>query len=135
DWFHIVEIKALENPDSWPRLHAQSSLVERYTDLILKICDDHHTRATFFILGWVAERHPQLIARIHNAGHELATHSFWHRKVYELTPETFLKDLRDSIEAIESALPSSPSSTTRHSPLPPPPSPSPLATRHSPIRG
>ena len=117
DWFHIVEVRALEDPNQWPKLHAQSSLVERYTDLILKICDDHNTRATFFILGWVAERHPQLLARIHNAGHELATHSFWHRKVYELTPDTFLQDLRDSIDAITSALPSSPSSTTRHSPL------------------
>lgn len=61
DWFHIVEIKAVEDPDLWPRLSAESSLVERYTDLILKICDEGKARATFFILGWIADGHPTLI--------------------------------------------------------------------------
>lgn len=100
DWFHIVEVKAVENPDEWPRLSRESSLVERYTDLILKICDDHKTTATFFVLGWIAERHPALVKRIADAGHELGTHSFWHRKVYELTPETFAQDIRESLRAI-----------------------------------
>jgi polysaccharide deacetylase family protein (PEP-CTERM system associated) len=103
DWFHIVEVKAVENPDLWPALHAQSSLVERYTDLILELCARHNTHATFFILGWVAERHPAMVARIAAAGHEIATHSFWHRKVYELTPESFHKDMKHSIEVIEAA--------------------------------
>jgi polysaccharide deacetylase family protein (PEP-CTERM system associated) len=100
DWFHIVEIKAVENPAEWPGLSAKSSLVERYTDLILKICDDAKTRATFFVLGWIAEKHPALVKRIADAGHELGTHSFWHRKVYELTPEVFSKDIGDSLAAI-----------------------------------
>lgn len=100
DWFHIVEVKAVEDPSQWPALTAQSSLVERYTDLILKICDDHHTKATFFILGWIAERHPALVQRIADAGHELGTHSFWHRKVYELTPDVFSKDIGESLAAI-----------------------------------
>ncbi|MDX2132157.1 MAG: polysaccharide deacetylase family protein [Planctomycetota bacterium] len=100
DWFHIVEVKAVENPEHWPRLSAESSLVERYTDLILRICDEGNAKATFFVLGWIAERHPALVKRIADAGHELATHSFWHRKVYELTPEVFARDLADSLEAI-----------------------------------
>lgn len=103
DWFHIVEVKAVENPDEWPRLSKESSLVERYTDLILKICDDGRAKATFFILGWIADRHPALIKRIADAGHELATHSFWHRKVYELSPEVFSKDIAESLAAIRSA--------------------------------
>jgi hypothetical protein len=82
DWFHIVEVKAVEDPSLWPKLSAESSLVERYTDLILKICDDAKTRATFFMLGWIADKHPALVRRIADAGHELGTHSFWHRKVY-----------------------------------------------------
>jgi peptidoglycan-N-acetylglucosamine deacetylase len=100
DWFHIVEIPAVEDPSLWPGLSAQSSLVERYTDLILRICDDHKTRATFYILGWIADKHPALVKRIADAGHEVGTHSFWHRKVYELTPEVFSKDIADSIAAI-----------------------------------
>lgn len=103
DWFHIVEVKAVENPEEWPRLSAESSLVERYTDLILKICADHNARATFFILGWISERHPALVGRIAAAGHEIGTHSFWHRKVYELTPEVFAEDIRRSIDAITAA--------------------------------
>lgn len=105
DWFHIVEVKAVEDPSQWPALSAQSSLVERYTDLILKICDDHKARGTFFMLGWIAAKHPALVKRIADAGHELATHSFWHRKVYELTPETFDKDIKESIAAITAAAP------------------------------
>ncbi len=100
DWFHIVEVRAVEDPARWPRLSAESSLVERYTDLILRLCDEGRARATFFILGWVAERHPALVRRIADAGHELGTHSFWHRKVYDLTPEVFRADLADSIAAI-----------------------------------
>lgn len=100
DWFHIVEVKAVEDPALWPTLSAQSSLVERYTDLILKICDEGKARATFFMLGWIADRHPALVKRIADAGHELGTHSFWHRKVYELTPEVFSKDIADSLAAI-----------------------------------
>ena len=104
DWFHIVEVKAVEDPSLWPRLSAESSLVERYTDRVLAILDQHRTRATFFILGWVAEKHPGLIRRIADGGHEIATHSFWHRKVYEQTPEAFKKDVEDSIAAIRAAV-------------------------------
>jgi polysaccharide deacetylase family protein (PEP-CTERM system associated) len=103
DWFHIVEVKAVEDPSRWAALSARSSLVERYTDLILRICDDHKAKATFFVLGWIAERHPALVKRIGDAGHELGTHSFWHRKVYELSPEDFRQDMELSLEAIRSA--------------------------------
>ena len=104
DWFHIVEIKAVEDPALWPELSAKSSLVERYTDLILRICAEHKARATFFILGWIADKHPALVRRIADAGHEIGSHSFWHRKVYELTPEAFRTDMADSISAIRAAL-------------------------------
>lgn len=100
DWFHIVEVKAVEDPAQWPALSASSSLVERYTDQILRTCDQEKAKATFFILGWIAERHPALVQRIADAGHELATHSFWHRKVYELSPEVFKEDITQSLAAI-----------------------------------
>jgi len=103
DWFHIVEVEAVEDPDRWPRLSAESSLVERYTDRILGLCAAQGARATFFLLGWIAERHPELCARIASAGHEIGTHSYWHRKVYELTPDEFRADIERSLEAIESA--------------------------------
>jgi polysaccharide deacetylase family protein (PEP-CTERM system associated) len=105
DWFHIVEVRAVEDPERWPELHERSSLVERYTDLILGVCRDAGVRATFFVLGWVADRHPGLVRRIAEGGHELATHSYWHRKVYELDPDAFAEDVGASIDAIRRAVP------------------------------
>ena len=96
----MVEIEAVEDPKLWPTL---PSLVERRTDEILTICQRAKVRGTFFVLGWVAERYPAMVKRIADEGHELATHSYWHRKVYSLTPETFLEDMRRSIDVIESS--------------------------------
>lgn len=100
DWFHIIDIQSLEDPSTWPTL---GSIVERRTDGLLKLLDHHKTQATFFILGWIAERHPTLIRRIANAGHELGSHSFWHRRVYLMSPEAFRQDTVMSLDAIESA--------------------------------
>ncbi len=100
DWFHMVEIDAVADPNSWPDL---DSIVERYTEWIVQTVTEAKVRATFFILGWIAERYPQLVKLIADNGHELATHSYWHRKVFELTPETFRQDMVKSIDAIESA--------------------------------
>lgn len=103
DWFHIVEVKAVEDPSLWDGLSDKASIVERYTDAILEQCAAHKTRATFFILGWIARRHPALVRRIAEAGHEIGTHSFWHRKVYELNPQTFGQDIADSLDVIRQA--------------------------------
>ncbi|MFO0827686.1 MAG: polysaccharide deacetylase family protein [Phycisphaerales bacterium] len=100
DWFHMVEIPGLEDPAQWPTL---PTIVERRTDEILDICAKAKVKATFFVLGWIADRYPKLVARIASAGHELGTHSFWHRRVYLLEREEFAKDLADSIAAIEAA--------------------------------
>ena len=100
DWFHMVEIDAVADPNSWPDLE---SIVERYTRWIVETVTEAKVHATFFMLGWIAERYPQLVKLIADNGHELGTHSYWHRKVYELTPETFRQDMAKSIDAIESA--------------------------------
>lgn len=100
DWFHMVEIDAVSDPRKWGDLE---SLVERYTEWILDALNKHDVKATFFVLGWIAKRYPHLVERMAREGHELASHSFWHRKVYEMTSEEFRKDLRQSIDSIESA--------------------------------
>lgn len=98
DWFHMVGIAAVENPDSWPDF---DSIVERHTEWIVQTVTEANVRATFFVVGWIAERYPQLVRRIAEAGHELGTHSYWHRKCYELTPDELREDLKRSIDAIE----------------------------------
>ena len=70
---------------------------------LLDLLDRHDTKATFFVLGWTAAQFPHLVREIHERGHELGAHSFWHRLVYRQTPDEFRTDLRDSISAIQAA--------------------------------
>ncbi|HJQ99093.1 MAG TPA: polysaccharide deacetylase family protein [Candidatus Polarisedimenticolaceae bacterium] len=98
DWFHLVEIDAVSDPATWPSL---PTLVEEFTDKILEAVAAGKTRATFFVLGWVAERYPAIPRKIAAAGHELGTHSFWHRRVDLLTREEFREDIRRSIAVLE----------------------------------
>jgi polysaccharide deacetylase family protein (PEP-CTERM system associated) len=98
DWFHLVEIDAVSDPALWPGL---PSLVVPYTDRILEALAEKDVKATFFVLGWVAERYPEIPKRIAAAGHELGSHSFWHRRVELLSREEFRDDVRRSIDAIE----------------------------------
>jgi len=98
DWFHIVEVEAVSDPEKWPEY---SSIVVDRTLWILDLLNEYEYKATFFLLGWVAKRYPQIARAIADAGHELGTHSFWHGRVYELTPETFRQDMRQSIDVIQ----------------------------------
>jgi len=67
--------------------------VERNIDIILELLDKHHTKATFFTLGWIAERYPQLVRKIVQHGHELASHGYGHERASDQTPEAFFSDI------------------------------------------
>lgn len=81
--------------DSYP------SRVVASTERILQILDRHSVQATFFILGYVADRHPQLVRSIDAAGHEIGSHSYWHRRVSSMSMEEFRRDLQRSRDALE----------------------------------
>lgn len=83
--------------NSWP------SRVVTSTQRILDLFDKHKTKGTFFFVGWVAHRFPELVRDVSARGHELGCHSFWHRTVYSLTPEEFREDTRAAVKAIEDA--------------------------------
>jgi polysaccharide deacetylase family protein (PEP-CTERM system associated) len=83
--------------DSFPSRVAVGTL--RALDLF----DRHGARATFFFVGWVAERHPDLVREVARRGHEVACHSYWHRPVYSLTPEEFRADTRRARAVVEQA--------------------------------
>jgi polysaccharide deacetylase family protein (PEP-CTERM system associated) len=87
---------------NWDR---QPSRVVGNTVRILKLLASHQVRATFFVLGWVADRHPELVREIARAGHEVGTHGYWHRLIYRQNPTEFAADVRHSIEAIQRILP------------------------------
>ncbi len=100
DYFHVSAFAGVVSPDRWESFEPR---VERNVDRMLGVFADAGVRATFFVLGWVAERHPELLRRIAAAGHELAAHSFSHRLVYEMTADEFRFDLRRVKTAIEAA--------------------------------
>ena len=100
EYFHPTEVQRSIPMDEWPSL---PSRVEASTEAVLELLDRHSARGTFFVLGWVAERHPALVRRIAQAGHEVACHSYAHRLVYSLTPEEFRVDTMRGVDAIGNA--------------------------------
>ena len=100
EWFHLVGVEAMADRSRWEVLERT---VEPLTERILEILGEHGVRGTFFVLGWVAERYPGLVRRIAQAGHEIGSHSYWHREVYELDAATFREDLKRSIGVLEDA--------------------------------
>ena len=98
DWFHLLDCDATRSPESW---EGRESRVEAATDRILDELGQRGLKATFFCLGWIAERYPALIRRIDGAGHEIGTHSFAHQLIYEQSWQEFDADLRHSIQLLE----------------------------------
>jgi len=97
DWFQGL---TSTNPhiERWPLLESR---VVPATERLLSLLDAHHVRATFFVLGYVAERHPRLIERVREHGHELAVHGYAHRSVTRLRPDEFASEIDRASEALE----------------------------------
>jgi polysaccharide deacetylase family protein (PEP-CTERM system associated) len=100
DWFQVGAFEQVIDRSSWDSL---SDRVERNCELILELFDEADVKATFFTLGWVAQRHPALLRRIAERGHELASHGWDHARVHTLDPKSFAADLEKSRKAIEDA--------------------------------
>lgn len=101
DYFHVSVFDGVVPRHTWERL---DSRVCHNTERLLRIFDTAGIHATFFILGWVAERFPSLVADIAAAGHEVASHGYAHRLVYDLTPAAFRDDVRRSKDLLETAV-------------------------------
>jgi peptidoglycan-N-acetylglucosamine deacetylase len=100
EWFHVCGAGGPLAPERWPHL---SSRVEYTTDLTLDLLARRGVKATFFVLGSVAERHPGLVGRVVSAGHEVASHGFSHRRVYELDEASFAEEIARANLALEHA--------------------------------
>ncbi|WP_203300621.1 XrtA system polysaccharide deacetylase [Marinobacter sediminum] len=98
DYFQVAALAEAVSTEDWPRMEYR---VEANTDRLLETFDRFDTKATFFILGWVAERSPSLIRRIHEAGHEIASHGYSHQLVYTQTPSVFREETRRSKSILE----------------------------------
>ncbi len=100
DYFHPSEVQRSIPRSSWDEF---PSRVAGATRKILEALDGAGAKATFFVLGWVAERHPDVVREIASAGHEIGCHSFYHQLVYDMTPEEFRADTERACQAIEAA--------------------------------
>ena len=100
DWFQVGAFETVIARDSWDKLPQR---VERNSEAVLDLFDRAGVKATFFTLGWVAERYPALIRRIADAGHEIASHGWDHVRVHTMTSAMFRADLERARIAIENA--------------------------------
>jgi len=98
DWFHILEVDEVANIEKWAKLESR---IYKNVEYILDTLDKFDTKATFFILGWIADFYPDLVRQIALRGHDLGSHSYAHKLVYKQSKSDFEYDLRLSIEKIE----------------------------------
>jgi polysaccharide deacetylase family protein (PEP-CTERM system associated) len=99
EYFQVLAFERAVPRERWPSM---PSRVEPAVDRLLELLDRHAATATFFTVGWLAERKPQLVKRIAGSGHEVASHSWWHRRVSTLTPAEFREDVRRCRALLES---------------------------------
>jgi polysaccharide deacetylase family protein (PEP-CTERM system associated) len=100
EYFHAEAFARVLRPEEWPTLESR---VTRSTERLLDILDRDRVRATFFVLGWVAERHPSLVREIASLGHEIACHGYGHRMIQHLTRQEFERDVTRAKRALEDA--------------------------------
>jgi len=98
DYFQVSAFAPHIRREDWDTLPCR---VERNVDLILGLLDETNAKATFFTLGWIAERSPQVVRRIVDNGHELASHGYGHQRASDLTPEQFRADITRAKHILE----------------------------------
>lgn len=101
EWFQVSNFDRVIDRRAWGAL---PSRVTAPTARLLDLFDEAGCRATFFVLGWVAERHPRLVRTVAERGHEIACHGYGHELVYALGPERFRADLRRARTVLEDAV-------------------------------
>lgn len=101
DYFHVAAFAGAVRREDWDNY---PSRVVRNTERLLEIFAEQETLATFFVLGWVAERFPELVRRIVDAGHEIGSHSYWHERIHHQSPVEFREDVRRSKQVLEDIL-------------------------------
>ncbi|MBV8575257.1 MAG: polysaccharide deacetylase family protein, partial [Acetobacteraceae bacterium] len=101
DYFHVAALSSAISRDSWT---LRESRVAANTERLLEIFAERKLHATFFVLGWLAERQPQLVRHIAAAGHEIGCHGYSHQLVYRQTPKEFREETARAKHTLEDAL-------------------------------
>ena len=100
DYFHRGIFKTIIGEKQWDRFEGR---LDKNVDDTLSLFDRHNIKATFFTLGWIADRNPGIIKKIASEGHEIACSGFWARSISDMTPDLFREDLRRSRNALQNA--------------------------------
>jgi polysaccharide deacetylase family protein (PEP-CTERM system associated) len=98
DYFQVSALAPYIARSEWERIPCR---VERNVEVILELFGEAGAQATFFTLGWIAERYPALVGRIAAAGHEIASHGYGHLRIHEQTPAEFSQDIRKAKGVLE----------------------------------
>ncbi len=93
EYFHVEAFAGKIDPKSWEDFESRSG---RSIDRILRLFQKYETRGTFYILGWIAERQPDMVRKIAAAGHEIGCHGFGHQRIHRQTPDQFRQDVMRS---------------------------------------
>jgi len=101
EWFHILDHSSTKTEKEWLNFEYR---LESNMDRILKLLDNKNQKATFFVLGWVARKFPNVLKKIDEMGYEIASHSDMHQLAYEQNRDEFRNDLRKSIHSIEDTI-------------------------------
>ena len=99
DWFHIIQKYPDNILEKWDNYEVR---IHNGMDRIFKVLDDNDIKATFFIVGYIARKHPEIVKRIHDLGYEIAAHSDMHKTAYHQTRAEYKQDLSDCINSLES---------------------------------
>ena len=98
DYFQVSAFEPHIRRDAWDTMPCR---IERNVDVILALLDETNVKATFFTLGWIAERYPHVVRRIVEGGHELASHGYGHQRASDLTPTQFRQDITHAKRILE----------------------------------
>jgi len=98
DWFQVSVLRQAIDYKDW---HAQESRIVPNVNRILALFEEHNIKATFFVLGWIAEKYPDLVVSIRKHGHEIGSHGYAHQIIYEHPRKEFVEDLDKSIAILE----------------------------------
>jgi polysaccharide deacetylase family protein (PEP-CTERM system associated) len=98
EYFQVRAFESAISREEWPRWPQR---LDRIVPRLLDVMQQYRAGGTFFVLGWVAEHAPDIVRRIAAAGHEIASHGYWHRRIPTMTPSQFREDVRASKERLE----------------------------------
>ncbi|MBB78734.1 MAG: polysaccharide deacetylase [Crocinitomicaceae bacterium] len=98
EWFHILDNRSTRTEKEW---HNYPSRIDQNMDRIFSMLELTNKKASFFVLGWIAEKYPEIVKKIAQKGFEIGSHSSYHQLAYEQTPKAFYKDVEKSIKTLE----------------------------------